>query len=370
MKIWYVVKNYFTYTRRIPTSFIMMIIFPIILITILGTALKGEFDKKTTFNKIEIEYKLDSRENNFNKSFCDYIKLLEDKLGIKSKEVDNVETSKNKVKNMEITAFLNVINTKEIELYSNNKDEINTSMLKSLLNYFVDKNRIVEAILNVNPKLMENVKFIENQKYIDTTSITGKEKPSSIDYYSIATMVQMGLYASIAATFSVYSQKKNDVLKRIGLSGIGTGKFMTGTIFGNIIVGFIELLVIYAYSVAVLKANWGNNLVPIALLFASLLFFSSSIGVSIGVSVKNEVIAAMIPQIMIPFFAFTGGAYFPIELGILSYVSPIYWTNKAVNSVVFSGDKNVILIAFIVNIVIGIIFHIFAIVKTRKVVFS
>ena len=369
MKIWHVIKHYFLYSIRMPISLIMMIIFPIILLTILSFAFKNSFVNTPRFSTLNIEYNVNTKDKNVDKAFLEYIDLLHDKLDINFVKSNNFDESKERVENKNINAFINFDDSKKIDIYKNDADKLNSTLLESLINTYFEKGKIINTIIKDYPQSIQTININNDVDYVIDIGINAKKGITSSDYYSIAIIVQMGLYASLSAIFAVYNQKRLDTLKRIGLSGMGIGKFMTGTIIGNILVGALQLFIIYLYSILVLGANWGSNLVAILLVFLSLLFFSTSIGVSIGIAVKNEVVASVLPQIVIPFFAIVGGAYFPIEI-FLSYISPIYWTNKAISVLAYGGNGNYVWIALIINIAIGLFFYIFAVLKGRKVVFS
>ena len=369
MKTWHVIKQYFLYSIRMPISLIMMIIFPIILLTILSFAFKNSFVTTSTFSTLNIEYNVDTKDENTDKAFLEYIDLLHDELDINFVKSNNFDESKEKVESRKINAFINFDDTKKIDIYKNDADKLNSTLLESLINTYFEKGKIINTIIKDYPQSFQAINTNTDVDYVIDRGMDGKNGITSTDYYSIAIIVQMGLYASISAIFAIYSQKRLDCLKRIGLSGMGIGKFMTGTIIGNILLGALQLFIIYLYSILVLKANWGSNLLGILIVFLSLLFFSTSIGVGIGIAVKNEVVAQVLPQIVIPFFAMVGGAYFPIEI-FLSYISPIYWTNKAISVLAYGGNGNYVWAALIINVAIGLFFYIFAVLKSRKVVFS
>lgn len=370
MKIWHVIKQYCLYTSRIKIAMIMMVVFPIVLVSILSFAFKGSFSVQSEFSKIKVDYSIQSKDEKFKEAFKKYMDTLQKEVGIEFVESKDADVSKEDVKNRLKTSFIEILDENTVNIYTNNSDELNSSMVKNIIEEYFNKSKVLGSVIKFAPDKINSIKFDSKPDFIQKKGINHNKTASSVDYYSIAMIVQMGLYASVSAIFAIYSQKRLDCLKRIGLSGIGIGKYMTGVILGNIIISGVQLFIIYLFSVLVLGANWGQNRLSIALLYFTLLFFSSSIGVTVGLVVKNEVVASMLPQLIIPFFAFLGGAYMPTTFGTFSYISPIYWSNKAVNILVFGGDMNIVRIAFFVNVAVGLFFYIFALIKGRKVVFA
>ena len=369
MKIYHAIKEYVVYTFRLPVSFFMMILFPIILLTVLSTVFTGSFSNDVTFDHMDVEYSLESGNKYIDNSFKMYMNALEKNLDISFKESNDPALSQKKVADKEITAYINFTGVDKIQIYKNDSENLNSSILDFLITSYFERSNLYLSVLKFVPDFdFQKIEFFSDN-FVKERSLLTKENLSSVDYYSITMILQMALYASLAAVFAILAQKKLDILKRVGLSGISVFKFMTGTIIGNMIVSSIQLFVIYLYSVLVLKANFGNNLMATFGIYLTLLFFSTAAGVSLGIVTDKESLAAVLPQIIIPFFAILGGAYFPVTFSI-SLISPIYWANRAINSIAFGGDSIYIYISLLVNIGIGLMFYLFSILKLRKVVYS
>ena len=369
-KMGHVIKQYLCYTMRLPVSLIMMILFPILLITILTFAFRNSFSTTSQFSELQMEYRVASGNATFDSYFDEYMQALEKHLDLRAAKTQDAQQAMDKVKNRRLTAFVDVDSRGEVHFYVNEKSQFDASMAESLIRQYFEKAKVISAISDIAPQKLAEISDVREVQYVKQQSLAGDKGMSSADYYSISVIVMMGLYASMSATYAIYAQRKQDVLKRIALSGMGIGKFMTGTVIGNMVIGFFQLFFCFLYSRFLLGANWGNRWPELSLIFLTLLFFSSSIGVDLGLMAKTEALAGALPQFVIPIFAFIGGAYFPVDLGIISYLSPIYWSGKAVNYLAYGGDVGVFTIALLLNMTVGLVIYLYVIVKSRRGVFS
>ena len=105
---------------------------------------------------------------------------------------------------------------------------------------------------------------------------------------------------------------------------------------------------------------------------ASLVYLSIGIGIGLASGIRNESFLMVASNAIIPVFAFLGGSYVPLStlnstfINQLSTISPIKWVNDSLFYLMFGGQTNPIPTTLVVNLGLGTIFILFALVRMRK----
>ena len=115
----------------------------------------------------------------------------------------------------------------------------------------------------------------------------------------------------------------------------------------GVIIGTMQTLLVYVYSSFVLKVNWGENALKYMLLYIALALFASMIGAIVGIVSKNDTAVSGILFVVTFAFSILGGCCSAREMitsipfiNKLAYISPIYWINTAINTMICNFKSN------------------------------
>ncbi|MDD5880012.1 MAG: ABC transporter permease [Clostridium sp.] len=141
----------------------------------------------------------------------------------------------------------------------------------------------------------------------------------------------------------------------------------------GVIIGTMQTLLVYVYSSFVLKVNWGENALKYMLLYIALALFASMIGAIVGIVSKNDTAVSGILFVVTFAFSILGGCCSTREMitsipfiNKLAYISPIYWINTAINTMICNFKSNLYIIALLVPVVLSIIIFIIYIIIMKK----
>ncbi len=116
----------------------------------------------------------------------------------------------------------------------------------------------------------------------------------------------------ISALFAYERQK--GTLRRLLTTPSSKATFLLGTIFGQVVVALIQMLLLVGFGIFVMKLNWGRE--PLALfviLFTSALA-AAAFGTAMGTFIKTEGQANGLSIMFGMVFALMGGCWYPLEL--------------------------------------------------------
>ena len=371
MIVFKLVKKELMHFFKNKMDIVTMVIFPIVLILVMGTSLKGIMNVDTNIFKDEVVfYSIDCKNNTYIKNFEIIKSNLEKNYNIKFKLIEDIITVKENVNLEKSLAYIS-INNNGYEFYRNeNGENISQKIFRNMFEQFLHKNSLVETI-------SENNINIVNYKSINEQVINLKEENinsngvDSYTYYTFAELVLIILYISSITSISLYKEKYLNTMSRMRICNISYLSILTSKVVLGIIIGIIQISVVFIVSRFMLNVNWGNNLGSIFLVLICLIIFSSILGVVTSVIFKDHKTSTSVCNILIIIMGLLGGSYMPISLitsspitNIAAKISPTYWANISILSLSYGIKTIYPYISIIISIglsafltLIGLIFY-------------
>lgn len=372
MKILIIAYNQLQRDMKDKKVIALMILMPIILILILGTALNSTFTPKklgkTKICYLNEDYGVISQQ--FSKFLdSDDIKSLLDVTEVKTKEeaIELINEGKSAALIYIESDFTNkVISQKNgtIEIYASKYANWRNSLVKGLVDGFVKTGNAVTVMMRngefSEASIFDKYTFERNQEAVVDMKISVDGKiPRAIDYYAVTMMVMTLMYGAIVGNYSVWNDITSNVYIRMKSAPVSPFESILGRILGTICATFSQAFIIILFTKYAYGVNWGNNLF---IIFGTVLImscFTAALGICICSIVKEGGIAAAILSTIIPIFTFIGGGYIKLDnsglMGTLSYISPNFLASKVIFSSIYGGMDRVAINCFIALCVISII---------------
>lgn len=344
----------------------MMFIFPIILITTLGFGLNGlmQSDGEKIFGddgKKDIVYYNMDKETMYNEGFNAFKDSVEFEVKIKFKEVSSLDSVKNKIDNYNAIAYVKV-SKDGFDMYTSKKGEsFKSEVFESIFNSVLNEYSIYGTVAKLNPEKVQSLVKSEYKSYIEDERQKDKTV-SSKEYYTFAELALIILYIATTVGEKVYKENELTTINRIRLSKVSEGKLIAAKVSLGVLIGIMQTLLVYVYSIIVLKVNWGDNTIKFIALFILFSIFTSILGAVVGLLAKKDTTVSSVLSILIFVLCASGGAYVPLQMIVsipvlnkIMYISPIYWINSATSTMVCGYKSNCYLIAVLIPIVISAI---------------
>jgi ABC-2 type transport system permease protein len=339
---------------------VMMILFPVILMLVLGAALSGAFETSKKIGEIKALYLIQG-EKLISESFKSF--LGENKnSSITFVEALSIEEGLSSVQDTKYNAFVLVKeNEEKIYLYKNDRYNLEASIVEAVLNSYVQRYNVIGEILKVNPMALDQIGNIEYKDYVTEVSLIKKRAPRAIDFYAVTMLTLIIMYASIGGGWAIKGEKIRKTGNRIVASPIKKYEIFIGKTLGALVSTFLQISIVIIVSKFILKAYWGSDMITIFILIISEIIMAISIGITVGFAVKSETTMNGILNTLIPFVVFLGGGYMPLESfgnGILlklANISPLKWTNDAILQVIYDNSRSLVSSALAINLAISII---------------
>ncbi|CBZ02328.1 cytolysin ABC transporter [Clostridium botulinum H04402 065] len=371
MKILNILKKEILENFRDKKAMFLMTLFPMLLITILGTVFSGNFASTINIPEINVMYSI-NKNVKIDKNFKDFTKEIQKNMKVNFKETKEEKDALEKIGNGKADVYIKIPNDKKIYIYENNVRAFNSQLVSTLLDTFVDKVNMTKEVSSKNPMALSKIKVDNSPNFVNTKTIDGKNSPRGIDYYAVTMLTMTILYGTAVGAMSIASEIKRRTYKRLICSNTSPLRILFSKILASFLVIAFQSFLIYLFSKYILGTNWGNNKLALISVVASLIFMAVSAGVCIANTIKNEGVMSIIIYMFVPVLTFLGGGYIPLDtigskmLNSVSNISPLKWSNDAIFKIIFGNDLSIFGTTMLINLVAGVLFLLIAMLFPRK----
>ena len=368
------IKKEVIYFFRNKSNVITMFIFPIVLILIMGFSLNGLMNMdKNIFNNQKVYYKVNgvNVDNKYLNIFLNFKEEFEKTTKLEFVEIYEESEGKNKVNNYNGLAYIDIYEDKYNFYRNENKENTAQKIFRSTFNQFLERYSVINKITyenttDINELMREETKIVIKESGINSKGI------SSFTYYTFAELVLIILYISQITSVSMYRERIDNTLIRLRTAKASNFSILISKIVLGIIIGSIQVIIVYLISNIILKVNWGENLLEIIMVLLSLIIFSSILGVSASLMFKDNKTAISLINILLILFGFLGGAYLPISLikstavtNILCQITPTYWANISLLSLSTGISTNYHIISIIISLELSLILFSYSLIASK-----
>lgn len=259
-------------------------IFPIILGTLFKLAFSN-IEKKETLSTFDIAIvENEEFKNNlmYKKTFEALGNPANDERLFNIKYV-SLEQAKSLLENSSVVGYL-ILKDNKPTIYVNNSG-INETVLKVTVEKITDKISIYQNLINQNvdiDAINSIVNEVENDIKINDIS-SNNLSYTNIEYYTLLAMTS--LYGGLISMFlsNKHSANISSVGKRTSVSKLPKNKLILSNLLASYLVELLGLIIVYLYSLFILKVDFGTNNIYVILL----LLTGGLCGLSIGTFIAS-----------------------------------------------------------------------------------
>jgi ABC-2 type transport system permease protein len=342
-----------------------MLVFPIVLMLVLGTALSNAFGNQISVGKIHVLYK-DHANGGVSQSFQAFAKQVS-KSDIHFKKAHEETDGKKELKDGKYDAYID-INNNGIKLYHNGENSIEASIVQGMLKAFTDKYNLAAQVAKVAPNQITTVLSSGNHDdYIKDMSLHSAKQPGAMDYYAIAMTTMIALYAAMGASNLMRGERSLKTADRLLASPVTRGEILLGKILGSLVLNSLCILIVVVFSKFAFKANWGDHLGMVLLILLTEVILAVSFGLGLSYIAKTGAAARIIIMIVVQLASMVGGAYYKLsDTSGISSLSPLTWANTAITKIIYGNDLAAAIPAISLNLGISAVFLAIVIVSLQK----
>jgi ABC-2 type transport system permease protein len=127
----------------------------------------------------------------------------------------------------------------------------------------------------------------------------------------LITWVFIPLFA-ISALFAY--ERQQGTLRRLLTTPTSKATFLFGTIFGQVLMALVQMLLLVGFGILMMKLNWGREPLALFLILLTSALAAAAFGTMMGTFIKTEGQAGGLSTMFGMVFALLGGCWYPLEL--------------------------------------------------------
>jgi ABC-2 type transport system permease protein len=351
----------------------MMVLFPIVLIIILGAAFSGIFKGGMDLGGMSVLYTIDAEDSDpvFESAFNSFRQHLSGEMGLVFEETTDFDKGLRDIEDNKYAAYLHITGDPlRIDMYKNKTRSVTSGIVENAVAAFIDSYVTINVAARNNPAVLSELQA-DDADYVRIRSLDRKRQPGATDYYAIAMLTLILLYSSQTGFWGIRSEIEGRTAARILCAPVYKYQYLTGKILGSIFVTIVQGFIVLMFSKLVLKAYWGEDLLTVAVLVITYSVMAVSLGAALAFVLRSGEAANGLLNTIIPILVFLGGGYVPVyvmgdSFSKLSVISPVRWINSALLNLIYDGNYSDVPISIAINLGLSVLFISVAVLLSGK----
>ncbi|WP_163653935.1 ABC transporter permease [Listeria sp. PSOL-1] len=354
MAIFHVMLKTIKLSIRDRNFFIYTLLFPFVLILVLGTVLQNSFASDTVSEPVKVSY-LKGQNQTLDQSFEQFTKMSTGKV-IDFKATKNENKARERVKNGDIDALV-ILQQNKLQVVTSNPDADKKGIVDGYLNAFGKEYQLGTSLGKIDASKLA---LLAKQEPLSKDAIQVEKNKSGIhfsafQYYAITIISLMMMFGVMSGMNIFRVEKAKHTNLRLLISPVSNAKIIMGNFLGALFVNVVGLFIMMNLTHFFFHVNWGSAPWLIFLCYFSLLLFSTAFGMSLDVFSNGNPAVSGLGNICVQLFAFIGGSYFPTSNTFVQNLSPIGWLNKGITNFLYAGNIIEIIWPIALNLALSIV---------------
>lgn len=335
--------------RNLGITLGQMLIFPIVVILILGTALSPAFEERE-LDPALVGY-LNEDKGAMASLVDDFLSRPEIAELMDVREVDSREKGLALLKDGEISALIHVESDYSEQVLAGNKAEIkltghpgrqlSVTIVETIMESFTYGGNAAQALAVMGAQVEYAPAFGSIEEH--PVSASGL-KPNAMGYYAVTMLVMMAMYGAIYAAYDMGQSYMEPVGLRVMSTPVRPWEQYAGAVLANLVNVYLQALIIIAFTHFAFGVNWGPNLPLILLIVFVHVVLAVGLGAMAVMLTRDITRATGLLNILTVALTFLAGGYFEINLtrafSWVQYLSPNFLAQTALFNTIYDGPAN------------------------------
>lgn len=354
---------------------ILMIVFPILLILILGNALKTSFEP-SSMGTITVGY-LNEDNQEISEYFEEFIFSDEITEIVDIKKMSSFDEAKSQLDENEVDSFIYIgagysdaisANNEKatIEVISSDVAGYKATVVNSIVDSFNNGANVTSALNQLTEENVTSSRFEGEEVVKDVVITASGNKPRAIDYYAITMFVMILMYGVAYVAESLGEEMFGSMKDRFRSLPVKSHEMFLGKTLGSIVLLLIQGLIIFGITKYAFGVDWGDSIGFVLLMLLLISFFATALGIMLCTVAKNVDQIRGLINMLVPLFTFISGGYFAIDLGVLKYLSPNYLMQAAFFNNIYKGDYSTTVTYILVLVALIVVIGLFSMIQGRR----
>ncbi|MCM3639423.1 ABC transporter permease [Sporosarcina luteola] len=171
----------------------------------------------------------------------------------------------------------------------------------------VDMEAIQQQLTTSIEKVMN-----EQRTYVSEPSL--EESVNSMQYYAAAMAAMFLLFNAMAGGKSFHQEKRSETLSRLMMTPTSVRSILTGKFIGAFLFAWIQFLIFMGATHFLLKVDWGPSILQVLFITFFYIFSVAGLAMVVAAFTTNEKMADIVGTMGVQVMALLGGSMLPLSL--------------------------------------------------------
>jgi ABC-2 type transport system permease protein len=200
--------------------------------------------------------------------------------------------------------------------------------------YFQEGLKLARALDEKSP-----ARLIETQP----TGHSGTDALDPVAFQSIGQLVTWVFIPLLGLSGLLVYERSNGTLRRLFITPTRRRTYLTGTLFGQVVLALVQMALLIGFGMLFLDVNWGQSPVALVLLLICFALAAAGLGTVLGAFARTPGQAANLSIMIGMSCALLGGAWIPMELfpptvQMVVKLLPTTWAMQGLIDLVIRGQ--------------------------------
>jgi ABC-2 type transport system permease protein len=298
-----ILKKEITEFLREKTNVFFYLLFPVLLVFLLGSFL-GNLDKaEAVIGEIQVQYAIETEDPQTLTSVEAFIDAIKADGTMVMEKTGDVAAAKTAVAEGKISAVIVFEEPLGIQIWEGS-NRINNRAITAVMKGFAQTSQAISAVAVTASETLGQL----DSSAMDTDHVSPKDlgvNRTMLDYYAIAMLIMLTMMCSMSGAYAFTRERASKTLNRLILSPKNRWALYLQKIFGTIPQIILQISIMMVISVFVFGAHYARTFQGNAFLF--LMYFVIalaliSLGALLGLFLKADPSAILLPLLWITMF--------------------------------------------------------------------
>ncbi len=284
------------------------LLFPAILVFLLGNLLQSTDVAEEAIGAIKIQYLIDTQDPYQEGVIESFIQRMGEEGNISVTRAEDLEKAKVLAGEDKITAaVLFTGNPLEIKVYEGT-NRVKNRTVEAIMNGFIQTDKTIAAVIKTAPQALATLSTQEEEYAVEKD--LGYSR-SMIDYYAVSMAVMISFMSMITGANAFMNERQNKTINRLIIAPQNRVSMFLQKVIGMLPQTILQVAVIMGISITVYGAHYGAGISEVSylfLMFVAITFCMISLGVILGLLLKKISPFVLIMSVLW-IMMFFGGTY-------------------------------------------------------------
>lgn len=166
----------------------------------------------------------------------------------------------------------------------------------------------------IQMELAESIEKVVNEQRTYVSEPPEEESVSSMQYYAAAMAAMFLLFNAMAGGKSFHQERRSETLSRLMMTPTSIRSILAGKFIGTFLFAWIQFLIFMGATHFLLKVDWGPSILQILFITFFYIFSVAGLAMVVAAYTTNEKMADIVGSMGVQILALLGGSMLPLSL--------------------------------------------------------